>query len=763
MFWDADPTDYRSFRPDLPIEPLSASTVVPILATRSDFTGERTLNVLNASGSFAQSLFFRDSFGAEIGGLSNDLNGRLSEFGRHWMLSDPKPESARRTHESEKSFSSMSEMLAAIGRNRRVISALQLAAALTPRADQRDRQWSWSFNLVVGDSITDRIVYWNSRLLFPPWRDGDQVDLRVPSSCLADSDFVAALHRYIAELPAVSGDNSGGPPAATVRSSTLNSKQLLDLKNRLAGAKGWVHYMIERIHSVDACVPKPDGLSYRFLAGPRGLSTGAWSEERVGAENTIVRSEPPAHLQHCPITLQSVHEGVWAVDLDIERQVDYSPYSNVRDTWRLPRRLRTTRSFVSGYQLDQPHGRILMPRVSRGGFLTLYAAGSGQLPVLAEPTDESAITSALVSGRDWWHFETREEKQPRQLCYEAERSSAGRYFWGVFQLLGGLHSANGFLLHSFWRDQLAKIGATDQRPEQRRMDIQTRLRSRLPVGPFDLAISANLDQLSDIVLQEADAIRMSEKSLSWPQLQREHEKYIEAEWTKSPSGENVDKDEWQGWERDSLRNALQSLCQAGVLNQGLEYGCRRCHHNVWIPIGSLGSMIVCEICGRTEAAPIDRPWQFRLNGFLKEALRRHGIGPLFWALGRVRDHNTRSFWFEGPLNIYRTKADYEARRIYTDVDLTVVTNGKVRMCEVKQSGRQFRKPEALADIFKGLRPDIATVAIMEPVTSGILAKFAKFKAALAGSGIEPELLTFDPERDVEDRAFLGELQSVRIV
>ena len=40
---------------------------------------------------------------------------------------------------------------------------------------------------------------------------------------------------------------------------------------------------------------------------------------------------------------------------------------------------------------------------------------------------------------------------------------------------------------------------------------------------------------------------------------------------------------------------------------------------------------------------------------------------------------------------------------------------------------------------------------------------ARFEAALAGSGITPELITFDPDRDIDARAYLDELQSVRVV
>ena len=61
------------------------------------------------------------------------------------------------------------------------------------------------------------------------------------------------------------------------------------------------------------------------------------------------------------------------------------------------------------------------------------------------------------------------------------------------------------------------------------------------------------------------------------------------------------------------------------------------------------------------------------------------------------------------------------------------------------------------------RPDIATLAIMEPVSKRITAAFERFKSELDGTDIKAELITFEPERDLQDSAFLGELQTVRLL
>jgi hypothetical protein len=596
------------------------------------------------------------------------------------------------------------------------------------------------------------------------WRDGHPVDLRVPRQLLANAGFCDALVAYLNGIPSISGDNSGGTHSVTLRSSSVPFAELEAIRARLTREPQWIGFRCEFVDSVDRYVPakfEDHGWEYG-LSQAGGLQTGRWLDKFVTAGRWHLTSDIPDHLRHAPISFQSEGEGLWAVDLDVERGEDNSPYDNVRDRWRLPRRLRMTGSFLEHYRLTDSRGPTLFPRVSRFGFLTLFAGGSGALPTIDEPADYDAVVGGLTRGRDWRPFERYDAPPPMQLCYTAERSDAGRYFWGVYQLFGGLHSANSFLLSGFWREQLAKFGATDQRPEQRLQMVRSKLRKKMPQQPFDLSDGPTLDRLSDLVLQEADAIRLSIESIRWDELRAAHEPFLQADWAANP-GEEKDKEEALEWDRRSLAPAVQSLCERGVLHQGLEHRCRRCHHVSWIAISDLRASLVCEVCKHHEAAPVDRPWDFRLNGFVREALRRHGVGPLFWALSRLRPMSSTSYWFEGPLGIYFTKESEEAGTRDTDIDLTVIAGDRVRMCEVKQSARSFDDPEKYAAHFRRLRPDIATIAIMEPPSARIQGAFAKFEAALAGSGIMPELITFDSDRDIDNRAYLAELQSFRLL
>jgi hypothetical protein len=763
LLHNADKTEPRSWRPDLPIKPLGIVTLLPLLARRSRFGPPQPLRIATGLGQLQRSRFLADSFGTHDNMVEQRATSQLA--GEVQIIAaagdDVRPEHSRHITETVRS---VEEMLMRLGNRPYATTYAQLSAILTPRPDMREYPWSQSFNVTIGDTVVDRLLFWNGRSLYPLWRDGDPVDLRVPSQLLANEAFCDALVAYLTGIPSVSGDNSGGSQNVTLRSSSVPLAELDAIRAKLTREKQWIGFRCDFANSVDRCVPaRLDDQGWAYgISQVGGLQTGRWVDKLVTAGQWHLTSDIPEHLRHAPTSFQSEGEGLWAVDLDVERGEDNSPYDNVRDRWRLPRRLRMTGSFVGHYRLTDSHGPTLLPRVSRFGLLTLLAGGAGALPTIHEPTDHDVIVGGLTQGRDWTSFDRYDARPPAQLCYTAERSDAGRYFWGVYQLFGGLHPANTFLLNGFWRAQLAKFGATDQRPEQRLQAVRSRLRKKMPQKPFDLSDGPTLDRLADLVLQEADAIRLSTESISWDELRAAHEPLLQADWAANP-GEEKDKEEVLEADRQSLAIAVQSLCERGVLHQGLEHRCRRCHHVSWIAISVLSPRVVCEVCKYSEPAPVDRAWDFRLNGFVREALRRHGVGPLFWTLSRLRPMTSASYWFEGPLGIYFTRESEGAGTRDTDIDLTVIAGDQVRMCEVKQSARGFDDPEKYAAQFMRLRPDIATIAIMEPPSNRIRGAFAKFEVALAGSGIIPELITFDPNRDIEDRAYLDELQSARLL
>ena len=745
---------HPSFAPQLSLSPLSVGTLLPLAGAPGWIDGRRGARILGAMGTIVKDRFLHDSFGFATTPLRNQIRGTLSDSASVVVAIAEGEILPRQTwvHGAETTLPDANAILSAMADDKRLLGVARLSAMQAPRLDTYSPDWSRSFNIVVGDTVADRILYWNARALMSPYNDSYDVDLHVPPERFEDETFLTALRRFLNERNYLNGDGNG-PPRATLRSISLDQKALSDLKMTLASKACWTMFDERHIASIDTCVPDQDSLARaNFMVGDHGLRHQGWQESYAAGDDIRLTAPEPEHLRHIPSALASPASGQWAVDLDMERTVDHSPYDNLRHRWQLPRRLRTTRSFLLPYRPGGAgNGSLLRPRVSTGGLLTVFAAAGASLPKIAVPTDETAIGTALMHGRDWDPF----VRPPGygllpQLCVQATRSGAGRQFWGVYQLFGGINAAKGVLLHEFWRNQLDAYGATGGRVGERLERIALQLKKRVLGTEVDLTMPDNLTRLSNIVLQQVDEEAGSQKSISWSRFERDFATLLARFDEANPPEPSIPdlREEEQRYRQESLRRSVQALCQREILHQGYEHKCRKCLHRGWIGIATLGSVVTCEICGDQQPAPVDRPWDFRLNGFLHDALQRHGIGPLFWVLGRLQRHKRGSFWFEGPMDIYFDEESLEARRPATDVDLTIVDEGVVKMCEVKQSARQFREPGKMATNLARLRPDVAIIAVMEPETQAIRDNFARFSEALRGTGVKPELMTLDPEEDI---------------
>lgn len=757
--WEPKGDSRPRLTPEPAMQALQVKSLMPLAGAASFMDGSRGVTIATGMGGWWDDRFIGDSFGLVSPQLRNALRGSLSEFG---SLLAAVPDNELQPREQyfnppETTVSDEVSLLYHMARNRRIRSLSRVSALMSQRLDFYMGRWGNSFNIVVGNTVRDRILYWNARSLMPVGRDWDDVDLMIPREKFEDTAFVTQLREFLNHRNYIGGGQ--GPRKATLRSVSLGESELASLAQVMTTGSSWITYGHEHISDITDVRPRDKELDQVRLAssGSAFRPTNTWQDQNFSGDDIALGAPVPEHVRHVPPSIANADLGLWALDVDIDRSINHSPFSNLRHKWRLPRRLRVTGAFLGAYGLSDHNSPIVYPRTSASGHLTLFAAIGCQTPTVHLPSDHHAILYALRVGRAWPSFDRFGEDgtPPERLCARAERSPAGRYFWGVYQLFGDLKTAGSFLLHSFWRKQLKELGATDQRTEERQRRVEVQLKKRIGARAFDPSKSDKLATLANIVLQEADTVRATVRSLRWDKLKSDFDELVEDYISRHPSrikeeqNEEDEADERHGYAA-YLKSFVQELCSLGALHQGYEHTCRQCLHRSWTAIADLKSQITCEVCHSEEPAPVDRAWQFRLNGFLREALQRHGIGPLFWVLNKFQQNNSTSFWFDGPLNIFFDDEAALKNRPNTDVDLTIIENGVVRMCEVKQSERQFLDPEGLAQTMLKLRPDIAMIAVMESDSDSLRAKFARFSKILEGSGIKAEILTLDTDRDFAD-------------
>jgi hypothetical protein len=667
---------------------------------------------------------------------------------------------ATERRESESDVLGPQDLLLHMADNEKSFDLAQLAAIFTPRVAFHS-ETRRSLSLVIGDTAADRLMHW---LAFGLYRNipGFYTFVLSPAY-VEDREFLTAFVHFLNTRAAVVP--YGGVPHISVRSASLNEERLTPIWEKIRTVNTEATQFL-RPGKLEDMIPNDSAL--REVEEKRewdwhelAVQEVAWTE--VSSSQGVLRVPPlrPAQLRDVRDG-SGLELGVWALDLDIERR-DTLPSRTARQYWHFPRRLRIHGAFISPYEVFR---RGWYPRASREGHLVLFADLEGELPPVKLCDDETAFSYALERGRDWPDF-PYSANRTRGGPYAAIRpSDIGRYLIGALRLLGGLQTAEAFLLHKYWREIFEQLGGVigDFRHES----VKAILKRRLSTDSTFSMRDGDWDRLTKLVLSEARAVRMPRVSLSYGELRRRHEILVD-ELRRKNEISILEKDEAAetiaarismlgdqiARERASLAKSVESLCVRGILHQGYERWCKTCYYMNWFEITAVRPTLTCAVCGTQQSAPANEPWRFQLNGFLREGLKEHGLLAVVWCLGRLSKRAKKSFFYLGPHQMLTNLASTERLTAEREVDLLCVIDGVVHLCEVKSSSRRFSLAP-IVEVAKRIRPDVVTLAIMEEEPASAADRGQELKQALNGLGIESGLLWLQ-DQDLKGDATLPEL------
>lgn len=748
-----------AFHPRLPVAALGSLAITVAASQGGQIFGPNPIRILDCHPGVSPSQFVQDNFG--FYGASHDLWPIAADmqpfvqpllFATDDIVADKRM--LPRTVGSD-IITEQSALLDRIGTDRTMMGLASLSAWQAPRLEIRSRKWGDQIIVVVGSDFADHIIFWNARSLQPAWLDSGFVTLKVNPASLNDPTFVAQLQKIIKNRISMPVGNQSNASIKLV-SASVPADHLAALRERFALADRLNIYEFSAGVSLADICPSERELeqAYETTDGAAFFQSGDWHEMDFSGSSFKPLLVAPIPVRNASASPSVFKKGAWIQEIDIEREVNHSNLSNVNHHWRLPHRLSMTDAFCKPYQIKGRAGEMCMPRTTGGGILAIFSAYEATLPEIKLPSDENAFRLALCPPR--YPLPEGSATPPQRGAFDVRPSDKGRYLKALMRMANGVTRAREIFLHGFWKHQFEAVGATTSVSEARATDVVNKLRKKLKSGMLET--DAQWDRLATLVLAEARAERFSRRYLRFDELAASFDSYRNDFWSRNQPG--TPREEWEDDEKRSLGVSIQYLCTCEILHQGIEWLCRKCNNNNWVSIDDVKKQMACEVCDAGQVAPVAEPWHFRLNNFVRDGMREHGLLAHIWCLARLEESAKVSFFFLEPHELFWSQESADLERPDSELDLLAVSDGVVRLCEIKTSNKSI-DIKKFAELAIRLRPDIATLAVMEPKSAALERIFQTLTQLLEGTGIEAELITLHPS-DIDDGPNLPTGRSFRV-
>ena len=738
--------DVFGFKPNLRVTPLSSLSVIFRLARYrgGPGAGGTTLKIIDNWYAETPSRFLTDNLGTYHVSRGTSMYPQDARQAAT-LLTIISPDNVARQGAPRDLDMVGSENLALTEFAHGRAMSLSLASCrFAPKLEIQTARWSDSFNLVVGESFADRVLFWNARLLLPDWLDNELGCLRVTLDQLRDDQIRANIADLINRHNHAKA--GGGQSQLTVRSMSLNVADLDEAVRLVNQARTWSAIRRDPVRRLSEISPTADELE-RAQEGSR-FSAEQYSRQ-VAFQWLPPMARPPAiapdHLVDAP-PKQVFTQGYWSNEFVFE----YGGGAHKRGTnlWMLPRRWPLAGAFERTY-VGMASGAVPVARRCRDGTVGVVVDCDHPIETIKVPKPIAALRHGLAFVGSWVRPDGPDDKaEPSNKVDWISPSNEARYLAGVLGLSGGLNRATQFFLHPYLKQLFANLGANPTLGSGEAVPTANRLRKKVQRQPiFNLRDDHERDYLAEQIVKAAREVKTPKTFVAYERLKEKWQEYRQQYWAaRGRQPEGTPGVDWDEREQSSLDDCLVELRRQQMLFQGYPWTCSLCHHRNWIDLAELSPLLICQICKIETDTPINVRWFFRPNEFLVESLRDHGVLATVWVMEELRNRAYRSLIFVEPTWFGYTPEDKSAN---AEADLIALLDGRALICEVKSSWTGLRTADVQQFVALGtrLRPDAVILAVMQPETPvGLKQMLEQARVDLAAVGVAFELLTFDKNR-----------------
>ncbi len=648
--------EWRSFLPSWYqyIQPVSSMSTIQNPSSYPQFPHEerpREPTIFTQYRTNPANRFLADNFGTGFS-LLNVTNSISGFFKTLCLVPSNLPEKV--VAGTEHCFSVLEAFRAISERKVTPIARLAMVnSAGIPRPESLD--WAYAFRIFVGRSPLDRIHFWNSRHIGNRWSDTSNALILEPD-LFDDENFVKQLGQYLNNHNFIS--NGNGPYRAEIHSTSEVADVLLAIRNKLK-PHTWNVVSVSDSFNAQA-IPSKKDLSHSIHEKITDTT-----KLKLTEDFSEIKASEPAHFIYMPPQLRGLVQGQWVVELSIQRHNNLSKYSNVIDTWTLPRRSKISGVFTDRLAKPTYGGQLaLLPSVASFPFRNQAIKDSSSYEIHL-PSDEMFFRYLAFEFFQYPFDDLRGPIQ-RKGYVDLVVSDKGQNLRGVISMFDNLSAAFGILTNKFWRNVLAEAKEDSVRP-----------------------FTFDLNKLDSLIPNDRKTIKTLTEEL----------RFKNSRITKN-------------YLSDSLRDTLELLVRSNIFYKVAHWRCRYCGHMNSRSFDNMKIKNECDICTTEYHSPIDIEWKYELNDFVYRSLQKHSGLTVLWTLGFLQDRSyAGNFWYLPEVDLYERDNEPQSKN---EIDILCMLDGVFYAVEAKKSASIFINKQGAIDKFikviEMLRPDVAVLA-----------------------------------------------------
>lgn len=519
-------------------------------------------------------------------------------------------------------------------------------------AHPSDHNWGDEFHLFIGDTVSDRLNFWNSRHLADTYTSHDISSLIISPDLLEDDEFITQIGLFLNNYNFKGSNN--GPAKTSIRSLSQNKELCQDAANKLQ-KHTWT--MI-RVNNNFSSYVLPDERSYTKHF--QSMGEPCPSIKINESHHTYITPEPE-HFQFIPPSYLYAKTGQWLVELNIERYQDDCQFSNVFNDWKLPKRHEVTHAFTDNISKVSSSGNLtVIPTAPQHPFQ--QDLGSKNKINLKIPDDNTVFRYLVLDIPPFKHNDIRVVLN-RDNKYKSMRiSDKGQGHRGVTALFQNDINAASALTNKFWREMIRQ---THDQPQT----------------------AYTLDQLRGLINNiDADDLQYMKNQMRFADISTA-KKFL----------------------RNNMEDTVERFVHLGVIHQTHKWRCHYCGHINHRNLDTLKLLNSCDICQDLYETPIDMEWNYSISPFVSKSLAEHNGLTVLWGIFKLLDRSRlRQSIYLPEIDLYHLHDDKKQKN---ELDILALIDGQLVLAEAKLSAASFIDKKGEQEIFideiKRINPDIA--------------------------------------------------------